>query len=135
MTTSPTPATTSAHHDLKAGFAFQRIDANVIRNTSGGQIVELLDPLPDDPLQRPVYTHTFFASLDSTVENPSIAPVVATPQNDVLAAFIQDRWQILSNLTVNAGVRWEKQLIRASTTSPTSTSITSRRASASPGTS
>ncbi len=39
-------------------------------------------------------------------------PVVATPQNDVLAAFIQDRWQILSNLTVNAGVRWEKQMIR-----------------------
>ena len=100
------------NHDLKAGFAFQRIDANVIRNTSGGQLVELLDPLPDDPLQRPVYTHTFFASLDSTIQNPSIAPVVATPQNDVFAAFIQDRWQILSNLTVNAGVRWEKQLIK-----------------------
>ncbi len=45
-------------------------------------------------------------------ENPSIAPVIATPQNDVFAVFIQDRWQILGNLTVNAGVRWEKQLIR-----------------------
>ena len=30
----------------------------------------------------------------------------------MIAAFIQDRWQILGNLTVNAGVRWEKQLIR-----------------------
>ncbi|MET0618862.1 MAG: TonB-dependent receptor, partial [Thermoanaerobaculia bacterium] len=99
-------------HELKAGFGFQRIDADVIRDTSGGQIVEILDPLEDDPLQRPVYSHTFFASLDSTIQNPSIAPVIATPQNDVIAAFIQDRWQILGNLTVNAGVRWEKQLIR-----------------------
>ena len=30
----------------------------------------------------------------------------------MFAVFIQDRWQILSNLTVNAGVRWEKQLIK-----------------------
>jgi len=99
-------------HELKAGFGFQRIDADVLRDTSGGQIVEILDPLEDDPLQRPVYSHTFFASLDSTIQNPSIAPVIATPQNDVYAAFIQDRWQILGNLTVNAGVRWEKQLIK-----------------------
>ena len=99
-------------HELKAGFGFQRIDADVIRDTSGGQIVEILDPLEDDPLGRTVYTHTFFASLDSTIEDPAIAPVVATPQNDVFAAFVQDRWQILSNLTVNAGVRWEKQLIK-----------------------
>ena len=99
-------------HELKAGFGFQRIDADVIRDTSGGQIVEILDPLEDDPEQRTVYTHTFFASLDSTIENPAIAPVIATPQNDVFAAFLQDRWQILSNLTVNAGVRWEKQLIK-----------------------
>jgi outer membrane receptor protein involved in Fe transport len=99
-------------HELKAGFGFQRIDADVIRDTSGGQIVEILDPLEDDPLQRTVYTHTFFAGLDATPEDPTIAPVVATPQNDVLAAFVQDRWQVLPNLTVNAGVRWEQQLIR-----------------------
>jgi hypothetical protein len=99
-------------HELKAGFGFQRIDADVLRDTSGGQIVEILDPLEDDPLGRTVYTHTFFAGLTATPEDPTIAPVIATPQNDVFAAFIQDRWQILSNLTVNAGVRWEKQLIK-----------------------
>jgi Carboxypeptidase regulatory-like domain/TonB dependent receptor-like, beta-barrel len=99
-------------HDLKAGFGFQRIDADVFRNTSGGQIVEILDPLEDDPLGRTVFSHTFFASLDSTIQNPSVAPVIATPQNDIFAVFIQDRWQILGNLTLNAGVRWEKQLIR-----------------------
>jgi hypothetical protein len=99
-------------HDLKAGFAFQRIDADVVRDYSGGQLASILSPFEDDPLQRPVYGHQFFASEDSTIENATTAPVIATPQNDVLAAFVQDRWTILPNLTVNAGVRWEQQLIR-----------------------
>ncbi len=100
------------NHDLKAGFAYQRIDADVIRDTSGGQFVSILDPFPDDPLQRTVYGHTFFAGPDATIDNATIAPVIATPQNNVFAAFLQDRWSVLSNLTINAGVRWEKQEIK-----------------------
>jgi hypothetical protein len=100
------------NHDIKAGFAFQRIDADVFRDTAGGQVVSILAPFEDDPLQRLVYGHQFFASEDSTIDNASTAPVIATPQNDVFAVFVQDRWSILPNLTVNAGVRWEQQLIR-----------------------
>ncbi len=95
-------------HNLKAGFGFQRIDANVVRNQSGGQLVNILGTSD----QGTIYSHTFFAGLDATTENPTIAPVVATPQNDVFAAYLQDRWEILHNLTLNAGVRWEKQLIK-----------------------
>ncbi len=96
-------------HNLKAGFGFQRVDANVLRDQSGGQLVNVLGPTDDG---QTIYSHTFFASPDATIENPTLAPVVATPQNNVFAVYLQDRWEILRNLTVNAGVRWEKQEIQ-----------------------
>jgi hypothetical protein len=99
------------NHDIKAGAGFQKVDANVLRTYSGGQLVSILSPFADDPLQRTVYSHQFFASNDSTIDNASTAPVIATPNNSMLAAFIQDRWSVLPNLTVNAGVRWEQQRI------------------------
>ncbi len=99
-------------HDIKAGFEFERINADVVRTTSGGQFVSILPPLEDDPDERLVYSHLFFAGLDATVEEPTLAPVVATPQNDIFSVFLQDRWSVLNNLTINAGVRWEKQLIK-----------------------
>ena len=99
------------NHDLKAGAGFQRVNANVLRTYSGGQLVSILSPFADDPQQRLVYSHQFFASADSTIDNASPAPVIATPHNDMLAAFVQDRWSVLQNLTINAGVRWEQQRI------------------------
>ena len=36
--------------------------------------------------------------------------LVASTTNRNLAAFLQDSWQILPNLTVNVGVRWEQQI-------------------------
>jgi hypothetical protein len=101
-----------SNHDIKAGFGFERVKADVIRNYSGGQLVQIFSPYEDDPMQRPVYFHSFFASPDSTIENPVTAPVIATPQHDVISAYIQDRWSVRNNLTINAGLRWEKQLIR-----------------------
>jgi hypothetical protein len=95
-------------HNLKAGFGFQRIDGNVVRDQSGGQLVNVLGTSD----QGTIYSHTFYASPDATIENPTLAPVVATPQNNVFAVYLQDRWEILRNLTLNAGVRWEKQEIK-----------------------
>ena len=100
------------NHDVKAGFMFERVDANVFRDYSGRQFVTILPPYETDPQQRLVYFHSFFASPDATIDNAVTAPVIATPNNDNFAVFVQDRWSILSNLTVNAGVRWEKQKIR-----------------------
>jgi hypothetical protein len=101
-----------ANHEVKAGFDFQRLNADVLRTTSGGQFVTILPPFDDDPQGRLVYHHLFFAGLDATTDAPTIAPVIATPQHDIFGAFVQDRWSVLPNLTVNAGVRWEKQLIK-----------------------
>jgi hypothetical protein len=100
------------NHDVKFGGEFERVNADVFRNYSGGQFVTILSPYDDDPLGRNVYFHSFFASPDATIDNPVTAPVLATPQHDVIAAFIQDRWTPIPSLTINAGVRWEKQLIR-----------------------
>jgi hypothetical protein len=99
------------NHDIKFGGEFERVKADVVRNYSGGQFVTILSPYEDDPLQRPVYFHTFFASPDSTIDDATVAPVVATPHNDIFAVFAQDRWSVLPNLTINAGVRWEKQVV------------------------
>ena len=90
----------------------------------------------DDPLQRPVYTHTFFASLDSTIENP----VDRSGRRDaperrlrgLHPGSLADPDATSPSTPACAG---KSRRSRASTTSPTSTSITSRRASASPGTS
>jgi len=99
------------NHDIKFGAAYQRIDADVLRTFNGGQLVIIQPPFPDDPQQRLVYNHQFFASLDSTIDNATAAPYHATPHNDVLGAYIQDRWNVLSNLTVNVGVRFDQQWI------------------------
>ena len=101
-----------SNHDIKFGGEFERVNADVFRNYSGGQFVTILDPYADDPLQRPVYFHSFFSTPESTVDAAAVAPVIATPQNDNFAVYAQDRWSVLPNLTINAGVRWEKQIIR-----------------------
>src|SRR5262249_16570174 len=78
-------------HDVKFGGEFGRVNANVFRTYSGGQFVTILSPYADDPQQRNVYFHSFFASPDSTIDNVTLAPVLATPNNDNLAFFVQDK--------------------------------------------
>ncbi len=105
-----------ANHDIKVGFDWERVSANVLRNFSGatlgsgGQLVQILNPLEGDT--RPIYSHIFFASLNSTVEDPLSAPLQANPAQYIYSAFAQDSWKVLPNLTINAGVRWEQQLIQ-----------------------
>ena len=112
-TTWSTPRTSSGSHELKAGFGFQRIDADVLRDTSGGQIVEILDPLEDDPLAADrLHAHVLREPGRDPRRSLDRARHRDAAERRDRAAFIQDRWQILSNLTVNAGVRWEKQLIK-----------------------
>ena len=101
-----------SNHDIKVGGEYERVDADVFRDYSGGQLVQILPPWEDDPQQRPVYFHAFFAAPDATVDNPTLAPVLAFPQHDVISIYVRDRFSVLPNLTVNAGVRWEKQLIK-----------------------
>ncbi len=100
------------NHDIKGGFGYEKVSADVERRFSGGQLVQIGNPLDSDPLQRPLYTHIFFASQDSTVDNPVSAPLVATPNHEIFSGYLQDTWKVLPNLTVNAGVRYEQQLLK-----------------------
>ncbi|HWZ86655.1 MAG TPA: TonB-dependent receptor, partial [Thermoanaerobaculia bacterium] len=105
-----------ANHDIKVGVDWERVTASVLRNFSGatpdqgGQLVQVLAPLPGDT--RPIYSHIFFASINSDVGNPISAPLKANPEQDIFSLFAQDSWKVLPNLTVNVGVRWERQLIK-----------------------
>jgi len=100
------------NHDVKAGFEYEHITAQVVRSFSGGQLVQILAPLASDPQQRTLYSHIFFASNDSTLDHIVSAPLVANPNHDVLSAFLQDNWRVFEYLRLNAGVRYEKQIIR-----------------------
>ena len=101
-----------AAHDFKVGGGFEHISADVERHFSGGQLVSIGNPLEDDPLQRLVYTHAFFASADSTNDSAVSEPLFATPTHDVISAFLQDTWKVLPNLTVNLGLRYEQQMLQ-----------------------
>ncbi len=55
-----------------------------------------------------VYSHGFLANLDGTpaLRIPTSSPSLA------YSAFLQDTWQISRRLTVNAGLRWDREKIQ-----------------------
>ena len=55
-----------------------------------------------------VYTHNFLANLDGT---PVLRIDTATPTL-AYSAFLQDTWRISRRLTVNAGLRWDREEIQ-----------------------
>jgi hypothetical protein len=55
-----------------------------------------------------VYTHGFLANLDGT---PVLRIVTETPTL-AYSAFLQDTWRISQSLTVNAGLRWDREEIQ-----------------------
>ncbi|HEY3202419.1 MAG TPA: TonB-dependent receptor, partial [Thermoanaerobaculia bacterium] len=70
----------------------------------GGQVVEIHNEYGD-----PYYSHDFFSPgqgdftpIDNTV----------TPKTDDIGWYVQDSWKVTPSLTVNAGVRWDKEDIR-----------------------
>ena len=112
-----------ADHDLKAGVDWERVTADVLRNFSGatadqgGQLVQILSPLPGD--NRRSTPHLLrVAQLDG--RQSLFGSARRAPGAGRLHDFAQDSWKVLRNLTVNAGVRWEKQLIKGAsyTTEP-----------------
>ena len=38
--------------------------------------------------------------------------MIATPNHEIFSGYLQDTWKVLPNLTVNAGVRYEQQLLK-----------------------
>jgi len=96
-----------AGHEIKGGLDFETQDADVTKAMSGGQQVDVIF-LKDSG--KTVYRHFYWTTPDATVANAPVSALVASPRHKNTAAYLQDRWS-MNNVTVNAGVRWDRQQI------------------------
>lgn len=98
------------HHEFKGGFEYERETAAVTKRESGGQLVTIFDN-PDNP-NNPVYQHFYWSIPGATLpDNIPISQLNASPKHKSYAAYLQDSWAVLPNLTANIGVRWDRQQI------------------------
>ncbi len=102
-------------HTIKAGGDWEGINATVDRYQGGaGQLIYVL---PNAALPGGIYyRHRYYvndraAGFDRNIPSTwSIAlPLEATPKSRNVSLFAQDSWKVISNLTINAGLRWERQ--------------------------
>ena len=97
------------NHEIKFGVEFENAEAEVIKRESGGQLVTVFEN-PVDP-SRPIYSHFYWTTPTATVEEAPISQLTAAPEHKNTTVFLQDKWSVLPNLTVSAGVRWDGQQI------------------------
>ncbi len=96
-------------HEIKFGVEYEQAKAEVTKRESGGQLVTIYQNLVN-PAQ-PIYSHFYWTTPTATVDNAPISQLNASPEHKNLTLFLQDRWAILPNLTLNVGVRWDQQKI------------------------
>jgi hypothetical protein len=98
-------------HEIKGGLEFEKDSADVIKRMSGGQQVTIF-PNEVNPA-RPIYQH-FYWTIPTATDDPFNAPLSqlnASPEHEIWTAYLQDRWNVLPELTLNVGVRWDRQEI------------------------
>ncbi len=96
-------------HEIKFGIEYEHAQANVIKRESGGQLVTIYQNDVNPGL--PIYSHFYWTTPDATVDNAPVSELNANPAHKNLTLFLQDRWAILPNLTLNLGIRWDQQKI------------------------
>jgi hypothetical protein len=95
-------------HQIKIGLEFQDETADVVKRMSGGQQVDVFEN-PNNP-KKPIYSHFYWTTPDATIANAPVSALNASPQHKNTSLYAQDRWT-LQNVTLNAGVRWDRQRI------------------------
>ncbi|HEX7184826.1 MAG TPA: TonB-dependent receptor, partial [Thermoanaerobaculia bacterium] len=96
-------------HEIKLGAEYETEDAEVTRQYSGGQQIDVFFN-PSDPTQ-PIYSHFYWTTPTATLDNAPVSALVASPEHKVTTLFLQDRWRARPNLTLSLGVRWDRQEI------------------------
>ena len=96
-------------HAIKLGAEYEKAEAEVIKRESGGQLVTIFAN-PVNPA-RPIYQHSYWTTPNATVDNAPLSILEASPAHKNTTLYLQDRWTVLRNLTLNVGVRWDHQQI------------------------
>ncbi len=101
-----------ANHDIKIGGDFEDLKAN-IQSWQGGAGQRIYKLVKNGVIY---YRHRYYINdlapgFDRTMPSTWViaAPLVVKPEDKNTSAYLQDSWRVLSNFTVNAGVRWESQ--------------------------
>ncbi|HYU32124.1 MAG TPA: TonB-dependent receptor [Thermoanaerobaculia bacterium] len=96
-------------HQVKFGAEYEKESADVVRRYSGGQQIDIFTPPPGFPAV--IFSHFYWTTPDATLDNAPVSALVASPEHKITTAYLQDRWSARPNLTVNLGVRWDRQEI------------------------
>jgi Carboxypeptidase regulatory-like domain/TonB-dependent Receptor Plug Domain/TonB dependent receptor len=91
------------NHEIKGGGDYWDGKTTAITFTSGLQFVQKFNNFG-----KVYYGHNFFAA--STTDLSPVGNTVS-PHSISTGAFLQDSWKILPGLTLNAGVRWDRENI------------------------
>ena len=95
-------------HELKLGIETEEQNATVTKRMSGGQRVDLLENPTGGPT---VYRHFYWTTPLATVDNAPTSFLDAPVKHEDTSVYLQDRWRINAGLTINYGVRWDRQEI------------------------
>ena len=96
-------------HEAKIGVEYEQESADVLKRYSGGQQADVFANEVNPA--KPVYSHFYWTTPNATVANAPVSALNASPEHKVTTLYIQDRWAVLPNLTVNLGLRWDRQQI------------------------
>ena len=99
------------NHEIKAGAEYEKESASVIKRMSGGQQV-LIFANPNTASPQPlIYQHNYWTTKDATIDDAPLSELNASPGHKMTTVYLQDKWNVLANVTVNLGVRWDRQQI------------------------
>jgi outer membrane receptor for ferrienterochelin and colicin len=99
------------NHEFKTGVEYEKDSATVTKRMSGGQQVTIFDNETNPT--RPIYQHFYWTTPTATLDpfNAPISQLNASPEHNIWTAYLQDRWDVLPELTLNLGIRWDRQEI------------------------
>src|SRR6185295_15383736 len=95
--------------EIKFGAEYEKEEAEVVRRFTGGQQVDVFSNAANPA--RPVYSHFYWTTPTATVANAPVSQLTASPEHKNTTLFLQDRWAARSNLSLNLGLRWDRQEI------------------------